>query len=66
MFDARPYRRVKSHKISDIKTTHHRSRIFPSPIGHGEEAGSYLYLKKKSNKSIEVHDDNPNTRQTLE
>jgi hypothetical protein len=40
MFDARPYRRVKRHKISDIKsdikTTHHR--IFPSPVGHGEEA----------------------------
>jgi hypothetical protein len=43
MFDARPYRSIKSHKISDIKsdikTTHHWSWIFPSPVGHGEEAG---------------------------
>jgi hypothetical protein len=38
MFDARPYRRVKSHKILDIKITHHRSQIFPSPVGPGEEA----------------------------
>jgi hypothetical protein len=39
MFDARPYKRIKSHEILDIKTTHHQSRIFPSLVGHGEEAG---------------------------
>jgi hypothetical protein len=38
MFDARPYRRVKSHKILDIKITHNQSWIFPSPVGPREEA----------------------------
>jgi hypothetical protein len=38
MFDAGPYKRVKSHKISDIKITHYQSWIFPSLVGPGEEA----------------------------